>query len=394
VFIARHHDISGWIGKGETAMRPEYDVAIVGGGFFGCMIAEHLRQSHARVVLLEANDRLLGRASYHNQARVHNGYHYPRSPLTAYRSRINFPRFVAQFEDCVVADFEKYYAVARTLSKVTAHQFRLVYDRIGAPIARAPGHIRRLFNPKLIEEVFTVQEFAFNADKLAARMAGALEESGVEVRLGWEVRALESLDRGPIAVTCMTPSGLQRTTAGQVFNCTYARLNQVLSDSGLPTIGLKHELTEMALVAVPEELRELGITVMCGPFFSVMPFPARGLHTLSHVRYTPHESWSDAGKLDRDPYEYLERTPRRSNFSYMLRDARRFLPALRDSVHVDSLWEIKTILPASESNDSRPILMRSHCGMANLHCVLGAKIDNIYDALDAIDLIAQTRRAG
>jgi hypothetical protein len=50
----------------------------------------------------------------------------------------------------------------------------------------------------------------------------------------------------------------------------------------------------MALVEVPEPVRGLGITVMCGPFFSVMPFPPRGLHTLSHVRYTPHEAWSDA----------------------------------------------------------------------------------------------------
>ena len=34
---------------------------------------------------------------------------------------------------------------------------------------------------------------------------------------------------------------------------------------------------------------------MCGPFFSLMPFPAAGLQTLSHVRYTPHFAW-----LERD----------------------------------------------------------------------------------------------
>ena len=375
-------------------MQPSSDVAIIGGGFFGCMIALHLRRSYPRVVLLEANNRLLGRASYHNQARVHNGYHYPRSPLTAYRSRVNFPRFVAQFAECIVDDFEKYYAVARSLSKVTARQFQLVYDRIGAPIAPAPERVRRLFNSKLIEAVFAVQEYAFDADKLAARMARSLDEAGVETRLGWEVRTLGRTDRGPIVASCMTPSGPREAIAGQVYNCTYARLNQVLSDSSLPTIPLKHELTEMALVAVPEPLRDLGITVMCGPFFSVMPFPARGLHTLSHVRYTPHESWSDAGASRCDPYEYLGRMPRRTNVSYMLRDARRYLPVLADCVHVDSLWEIKTVLPASETNDSRPILLRTHCGMENLHCVLGAKIDNIYDALDEIDRLAATRRAG
>ena len=48
----------------------------------------------------------------------------------------------------------------------------------------------------------------------------------------------------------------------------------------------------------------------------------------------------------------------------------------------------------SEANDSRPIQFRKHFGLANLHCILGAKIDNIYDALDEIELITQQRKAG
>jgi glycine/D-amino acid oxidase-like deaminating enzyme len=370
------------------------DAVVIGGGFFGCMIALHLRRTCARVVILEAGDRLLGRASYNNQARVHNGYHYPRSPLTAFRSRVNFPRFVAEFEECVVADFAKYYAVARRFSKVSARQFRNVFDRIGAPIHVAPARIRRLFNPALIEEVFTVQEYAFDAVKLAQRMQSALDESGVELRLGSEVTALERRPSGAIGLLVRTSGGWQEVLAAQVFNCTYSRLNHVLASSRLPTIALKHERVEMALIEVPDPLRNLGITVMCGPFFSVMPFPPRSLHTLSHVRYTPHESWSDAGGTVRDPTACLEQAPRRTSFPYMLRDAARFLPVLRESLYVDSLWEIKTVLPTSEVDDSRPILVRKHFGMDNLHCILGAKLDNIYDALDEIERIVQSRKVG
>ncbi len=54
----------------------------------------------------------MSRASYNNQARVHNGYHYPRSILTALRSRISFPRFVDEFRDCVDSDFDKYYLIS------------------------------------------------------------------------------------------------------------------------------------------------------------------------------------------------------------------------------------------------------------------------------------------
>ncbi|UUZ52767.1 hypothetical protein LP419_26595 [Massilia sp. H-1] len=88
--------------------------------------------------------------------------------------------------------------------------------------------------------------------------------------------------------------------APYVFNCTYSGLNQLTGDFPGVRTGLKHEITEMALMQLPPELLNLGVTLMDGPFFSMMPFPARGLHTLSHVRYTPHMHWQD--QCGDDPY--------------------------------------------------------------------------------------------
>jgi hypothetical protein len=117
----------------------------------------------------------------------------------------------------------------------------------------------------------------------------------------------------------------------------------------------------------------------------VMPFPARGLHTLSHVRYTPHGSWQDSVTTSHNLRPYLDSLRPPSNYRLMLADAQRYLPILHDCVYKDSLWEIKTVLPASEEDDSRPILFRRDCGLKNLHCVMGAKIDNIFDALTECD---------
>ena len=68
-----------------------YDAVIIGGGFYGAAIAIYLvkQRGFRRVALVEREAALLMRASYNNQARVHNGYHYPRSFTTAYRSRVN-----------------------------------------------------------------------------------------------------------------------------------------------------------------------------------------------------------------------------------------------------------------------------------------------------------------
>jgi hypothetical protein len=87
-----------------------YDTIIIGGGFYGLRIAQYLREKVGlkKVLVIEKESQVMSRASYNNQARVHNGYHYPRSVLTAIRSRVNLPIFTNEYPEVVVKDFTKY----------------------------------------------------------------------------------------------------------------------------------------------------------------------------------------------------------------------------------------------------------------------------------------------
>ena len=91
------------------------DITIVGGGFFGLYVAEYFSRRGKKVLVIEKENDAMQVASYTNQARVHNGYHYPRSMLTASRSRISFPRFVDEFNACIDNDFESYYMISNRL---------------------------------------------------------------------------------------------------------------------------------------------------------------------------------------------------------------------------------------------------------------------------------------
>ncbi|HEV7280833.1 MAG TPA: FAD-dependent oxidoreductase [Pirellulaceae bacterium] len=361
------------------------DVVVIGGGFFGLYIADYFSRRGGSVLTVEAGPVPMARASFSNQARVHNGYHYPRSVLTALRARTSFPRFVAEFSDCIVDDYESLYAVGRVLGNLTATQFKRFCDRIGARCDRASGDLKRNFDERLIEEVFSTTEHAFDAVKLRDRMLDRLHDQGAEVWTSTTAQRVERLPENHLAVRLETPEGPRTVAAREVYNCTYAGINTLLRGSDLPTIPLKHELAEMCLMRIPESLKSLGVTVMCGPFFSFLPFPARGSHTLSHVRYTPHCAWLDRDAEGVDPATLLRSPLRRSSWPRMIRDASRYMPSLQDAEYVDSLWEIKTVLPASEANDSRPILLRRNQGLTNLHCVLGAKIDSVYDVVEAIE---------
>src|SRR5688572_13256562 len=118
-------------------MRSKFDVAVIGGGFYGCILALELKKKFKKVVLLEEEKDLLLKASYNNQARIHNGYHYPRSFITALRSHLNYAKFVKDFENSVVDNFLSVYAIAKN-SKVSSQQFMKFCSKIGSPLKRAP----------------------------------------------------------------------------------------------------------------------------------------------------------------------------------------------------------------------------------------------------------------
>jgi len=355
-----------------------FDAIVVGGGFYGARLAISMREAGESVLLLERELALLMRASLANQARVHNGYHYPRSILTSIRSRMNYDRFRADYRAAVFESFDHYYAIAREGSKTTAAQFAQFCRRVGAPATPAPGRIRKLFDSSRIEDVVLVTECAFDAIALRTAIEADLERTRVHVRVGATAQRV-TRDGTRNAVEWVSGAESRCATANRVFNCTYASLNTILANSGAAIIPLKRELTELALVESPPELDGIGVTVMDGPFFSLMPYPARpGLCTLSHVRYTPHSAWNDVPEAaPLDEREVLGGTTTR--FPHMVRDAARFLPSIAGAKYMDSLWEIKAVMPRSEQDDSRPILFRESAEIPGLISVLGAKIDSAYD---------------
>lgn len=365
-------------------------VLVVGAGFFGMYIADYLASQGHHVVLCDKEHDFMQRASYVNQARVHNGYHYPRSILTARRSRLSFPRFCDEFRECIDDTFENYYAVGKLLSKVTASQFNKFCERIDAYCEPAPYKITKLTNPNYVEQVFSSIEHTFDSVKLKEIMKARLELRNIEIRMGTVALSVAKDEKG-VAVVLGDVNGLgnnEKRVFDHVFNCTYSMINKLLTNSKIDRIHLKHELTEICLVDVPDEIKGVGITVMCGPFFSTMPFPSRGLHSFSHVRYTPHCEWYDLpDKNYTDPHDIYNSSKRKTSWRAMLNDAKRYFPILEESCYKESLWEVKTVLPRSEVDDSRPILFKSNYSIKGFHCVMGGKIDNVYDAIHMIQML-------
>lgn len=359
--------------------RKDVDYLIIGGGFYGCCLALYLRSISDRVLVVEAADRLMTRASRVNQARIHTGFHYPRSALTAVKSMILHQRFMHDFPEAVIDDFQMLYAIARRRSKVSANRFHRMFRDIGAPIQPASASQAALFDNDMIEAVFACHETAFDYSILEHLLSARLASAGVEVRLSTE---LVTLTDGQTGIVAGLSDGSE-VTARYAFNITYSQINAVLDKAELPRAQLKHELTELALVKSPPELDGMAVTVMDGAFFSCMPYPTEDLYSLTHVRYTPHESWTDETRSGASRNLSPDHLPQ-SRAAHMIRDGQRYLPSLAHARYEKSLFEVKTILVKNEHDDGRPILYQKKPAASRVVSILGGKIDNIYDLFDLI----------
>ena len=92
------------------------DKVIIGGGLYGLYSALVCGRNGQNVVVLEYEDASFRRATYINQARVHMGYHYPRSFSTAIKSAHYFEKFCKDYADCILTEFDQVYATSKDFS--------------------------------------------------------------------------------------------------------------------------------------------------------------------------------------------------------------------------------------------------------------------------------------
>ncbi|WP_187431077.1 hypothetical protein ROLI_046050 (plasmid) [Roseobacter fucihabitans] len=357
----------------------EADIVIVGGGFFGCCLALFLRSVVARVVVIEAAPDIMSRASRVNQARVHTGYHYPRNMLTAVKSMVLHKRFMRDFPEAIITDLCSLYAVAHRNSKVSEQRFFRMFHEIGADITPASPGDQALFDPNQVAGVYECSEYAFDYAILQRQLMSRMDALGMDLRLNTTVQNVSEESQ-----TCVvTLSDGREIRAGTVFNVTYAHVNQVLCEDAFMSVPLKHEIAEIVLVEPPEELTGKAVTLMDGPFFSMLPYPARDLYSLTHVRYTPHLNWRETPGTP-PPYDILKNYDGDSKAPLMIADAKRYMPCLAGLKVKDTLFDVKTVLVKNERDDGRPILFHRAQGDSRVISVLGGKIDNIYDLFELV----------
>lgn len=352
------------------------EVAIIGAGFFGLRVALFFAKKGKNVVVFESESSALSKASTINQARVHNGYHYPRSYTTALSSHNHFKRFCHEYSYAVNNNFKNIYAIAKNNSHTSSKQFEVFCDRVNISLEESPENIHNLFSADLIEKSYSVEEAVFDGSIIKDSLLSEISKfKNIKILFNCKV------SRVNIADDSVEIYGSDfKYKSKKTFNTTYAGINSLLSYSGFEKLDFRLEMTELAFVKFPNEIQNLGFTIMDGQFFSSIYYPSLKCHSLTHVRYTPHIQWHEKDYCI-NPYKISDKK-HKSKYIFMLNDAKRYLPILNKAKYLKSMYTIKAVPVRNEINDGRPIVFKEHHNdnQGNLFVsILGSKIDNIYD---------------
>ena len=372
-------------------MQGRYDIIIIGAGLYGLYSAIFSANLGKTVLLLEKEDDACTRATYINQARIHMGYHYPRSISTAVKSRDYFERFVDDYSFCISGDFNQVYATSSRLSYTDKDSFIKFCNDAKIPCDIVdPG---RYFNNGLCDGAYLTKEYAYDALLLKQYLLeDVAKKKDITLKFKEDVVKIEGSNDSYIVT-----SGQGNTYMSSfVLNTTYASCNEIIGLIGYEPIKVKYELCEIILCDVGDGLKDLGITVMDGPFFSIMPFGKTKLHSLTSVTFTPHlVSYNHLPVFDCQKYSDGSCSPNhlsncnyciakpKTAYPYMSSLAKKYLLSSYSFNYKESLFSIKPIMMASEVDDSRPTVVRVHSQSPTFVSVLSGKINTVYD-LDSV----------
>ncbi len=364
-----------------------YDKIIIGAGIYGLYSALFCGRRGEKVLVLEKDDEAFKRATFINQARVHMGYHYPRSYSTAIKSAGYFERFNKEYAFSELTEFDQIYATSTNFSWTNAEQFKKFCKDANIRCDEVPT--QKYFKEGLCDGSFLTTEYTYDAQILKKYFITEIQKTdNVDIKYNCNIRDINKKSSTYEIVL----DNEEKVESEFILNASYASVNQILNKLGFEPFKIKYELCEIILCSVSDNLKNIGITVMDGPFFSIMPFGKTGYHSLTSVTFTPHMTSYDVlptfecqkrsnGYCTKESLGNCNDCPAKPKtaWGYMSNLAKKYLRDEYKFKYEKSLFSMKPILKSSEIDDSRPTVIKQFSTNPTFISVLSGKINTVFD---------------
>ncbi len=342
---------------------------MIGCGIFGAEIALKASSKGLSVKVFEANEDILLGASMNNQNRLHLGFHYPRDIETGIQSIRGFDLFKKKYEKCIQSNFLNTYFIADNNSFTNIDEYLIFCKELGIPFK----NINSKDLPIRLEGVgsgISCDEVVYDCEILRDIVKESIKYNNINISLNSRVDEIGKIDN---LFTLKTTSG-EEVDADVVINATYGASNYLTEQLGILVPERQYEYTAVPIIEL--DIDRIGVTIMDGPFLTILPFGTTNKFLLYHVDLSVIDSevstklnleWlvketSPLSKIDKEEY-----------FNMMIDQCKNFIPVLKNSKLIDFLEGPRMVLPRSEHSDARPSLITN---TNNYIEVFSGKIDH------------------
>lgn len=320
-------------------------IHIIGGGWYGCHVAARLlSEGYNDITLYEMRSRLFDGASGANPARLHLGFHYPRSQSTRRLCQRDYRRFMDAYGDFTRGIPINIYAVANLDSYVDyANYVQVLRDEVQFVEIERPA------------------EFGL------ANVEGAVLTGERHILVNKVRDHFTELLKDVVQYNSLPPKKIKGDDL--VIDCTFCALD-----------GTDIDRYEPCVTHVYEGDWDKSVTIMDGPFPSIYSHYEPDTVSLTSAKFTPLskkcKTYDDASKIV-NQLTGADLSAHKLASSNLMQ---KFYPAFGDYKHLDSLIAIRA-MPRSGA-DSR--IWKLDVKSSNRWIVRAGKIDAVFDLADLI----------
>ena len=334
-------------------------VLVVGGGIFGIVSAIELSKKGFSVTLHEELDDIMRCASGVNQYRLHSGYHYPRSKVTALECSKSVEKFKTKYISCIINNnIEHYYSISNENSLVNGDEYIKFLDDMGLYYKQ----VKTMNNSQV---TVSVKEELFNHKILRRNLIDELVLYNVNMILNHKTNKNEFSDFDYIVIS------------------TYSKINELVGNKR----EYQFEVCEKPVVRLPNEYKNKSIVVMDGPFMCLDPYGNTEYHVLGNVVHAIHSTNIGYKPIINDKLKgYLNsgiiENPKVTNIGKFIDTGKDYFDGFDKLEHIGSMYTIRTVLSNREHDDARPTIVNRESD--NIFSVFSGKIVTCVDATKQI----------
>ena len=320
-------------------------VAIIGGGIFGATCAIELGK-FCDVTLFERNQDLLLEASYVNQYRHHWGYHYPRSIETVRECQSALKDFETLYGKAIVRGFPAYHCVAKTKTKTSAKKYLefCSANNLICPVEYPP---KGFLNRNKVDICLKTAEPVYSYKQLRKIIKSCLLNNNIKIRFNLEViNGKLSKDFKKILIIKDENNNKRKGVFDYVINATYANFNRFAKWFNFPIKPLRIDIVELLVLRLP--LPKIAMTIMDGPFATLVTTGDKNIFTLGHVKESMLKS-----VVPKDGLVPKWKMPQ-SKWKNILHQSKKWYPILKNAEYLQSRYVIRAINAYREYDDARP----------------------------------------